>query len=312
MVGGFLGTVIGLERAVALGRRWTYLGPLLSGLGGLALVAGLPGPAAPVLMLLSSVGLVAVFALLLRRQPALFHAVMALGALAWLVGNALWLAGWPLFRATPWWVAFLVLTIAGERLELSRLLQLSGRARLAFLTAVGALLASLLVALVAHDPGVRLAGASMIGLGAWLLRYDIARRTVRRPGLTRYIAVCLLSGYAWLVAGGLMALVFGGAPAGPRYDAMLHAIFLGFVASMIFGHAPIILPALLDFPLTFRPALYTPLVLLHLSLLLRVVGDLAGWWAGRRWGGLLNVIAAILFLGTIAQTIWRSRRNSVD
>ena len=32
--------------------------------------------------------------------------------------------------------------------------------------------------------------------------------------------------------------------AGPRYDAMLHSIFLGFVFSMIFAHAPIILPTI--------------------------------------------------------------------
>src|SRR5574340_831369 len=42
MVCGFLGTVIGLERAVALGRRWAYAGPLLTGLGGVAILAGLP------------------------------------------------------------------------------------------------------------------------------------------------------------------------------------------------------------------------------------------------------------------------------
>ena len=41
LVTGFLGTLIGLERAVALKRRWPYGAPLLSGLGGLALLAGL-------------------------------------------------------------------------------------------------------------------------------------------------------------------------------------------------------------------------------------------------------------------------------
>ena len=40
MVAGFLGTVIGLERAVALGRRWAYAAPLASGAGGLVAVIG--------------------------------------------------------------------------------------------------------------------------------------------------------------------------------------------------------------------------------------------------------------------------------
>jgi hypothetical protein len=303
MVGGFLGTVVSLERAVALGQRWTYAAPTLSALGALALIFGLTDLPAVLLMVLSSLGLVAVFGLILRRQPTLFHAVMGLGALAWLVGNVLWLIGWPLYRVALWWVAFLVLTIAGERLELARLLRLSRTVRLAFLAATGLFLGSLLATMVAHDPGVRLAGVGMIGLAAWLLRHDIARRTVRRPGLTRYIAMCLLSGYVWLGASGLMALLFGGVPVGPRYDATLHALFLGFVASMIFGHAPIIVPALLSLPMAFHPTFYVPLTLLHLSLLFRVVGNLVGWSVGRQWGGLLNVLVVLLFLGTIARAL---------
>ncbi len=39
---GFLGTLISLERAVALGRPCGYLAPLAGGLGGLALIVGLP------------------------------------------------------------------------------------------------------------------------------------------------------------------------------------------------------------------------------------------------------------------------------
>ena len=40
MVSGFLGTVIALERAVALGRLWAYAAPLASGLAGVCLVLG--------------------------------------------------------------------------------------------------------------------------------------------------------------------------------------------------------------------------------------------------------------------------------
>ena len=41
MISAFLGTVISLERAVALARRWPYLAPLCAGLGGLAMICGL-------------------------------------------------------------------------------------------------------------------------------------------------------------------------------------------------------------------------------------------------------------------------------
>jgi hypothetical protein len=113
----------------------------------------------------------------------------------------------------------------------------------------------------------------------------------------------MLSGYAWLMAGGLMSLIFGGVAAGPQYDAWLHAIFLGFVFSMIFGHAPIVFPSILGVPLAYDRSFYAPLILLQISLVLRVGGDLTGWWAGRQWGGLLNVVAILLFLLNTARVV---------
>jgi hypothetical protein len=84
---------------------------------------------------------------------------------------------------------------------------------------------------------------------------------------------------------------------------MLHAVFLGFVFSMIFGHAPIILPALLGVPQVYHPAFYAHLTLLHLTLLARVIGDLDGWPAERQWAGLLNGIVLLLFLGNTARML---------
>jgi hypothetical protein len=84
--------------------------------------------------------------------------------------------------------------------------------------------------------------------------------------------------------------------AGPRYDAMLHAIFLGFVFSMIFAHAPIILPTITGLALPFQNLFYLHAGLLHLSLLLRVAGDLSLSLSLQQWGGLLNGFAVLLFL----------------
>ena len=232
---------------------------------------------------------------------------MGVGALAWMVGNGLWLSGWPIFRVVGLWAAFLVLTIAGERLELSRFLPTSRAARTVFVSGLGLFASGLVLALLAFDMGARLSGLGLLVLSFWLLRHDIARRAVHKAGLTRFVAVSLLSGYLWLGVAGLLGLRFGGLAAGLHYDAWLHAIFLGFVFAMIFGHAPIIFPAVLGVPVPFRPAFYSHLALLHLSLVLRVVGDVAAWWPGRLWGGLLNAVAVLLFLANMARAVLGGR-----
>lgn len=305
MVAGFLGTVIGLERAVALGRFWPYIAPLASGLGAVALAAGAPG--GPWLMTLGSAVMVLVFAEILKRQMAPFTIVMALGAVSWLAGQVFWLAGWPLHRVVFWWAGFLVLTIVGERLELTRLLRFGAKSHAALLIVIIALLVGLALTSIAPDAGVRLTGVAWLALAVWLGIFDLARRTVWMSGMTRFIAMALISGYLWLGVAGLLALCSGSVSAGPQYDAVLHALFLGFVVSMIFGHAPIIFPAVLGFNVAYRPAFYIHLGLLHASLALRVFGDLVPWLSGRQWGGLLNGLAIVTFFANTAYGVFGPR-----
>ena len=296
MVSGFFGTLISLERAVALNRRWMYAGPLLCGLGGLLLMAGLPTAWGALALALGSLALLAIFVVILRQHLALYTVVMALGVLCWVTGSLIWLAGQPVYQVVLWWQAFLVLTIAGERLELGRVLRLSRRIEALFAAAALLFLAGVLLSAWFPIPGARLAGLGLLLLALWLLRWDIARHTIRKTGLPRFVAAALLAGYVWLGLAGLLALRYGALVAGPLYDAYLHAIFIGFVVSMVFGHAPIIFPAVLGLPVRYRPAFYLPLLLLHASLLLRVAGDFLLLQPLRLWGGLLNGIAILLYL----------------
>lgn len=315
MVSGFLGTVISLERAVALsqyqnGRRIYYLSPLWAGLGALALFFAVPAIVPRLLITLGALGLVLIFVSIYRFQSTADHAVMGVGALMWLVGNGLWLAGAPIYQAAPWWAGFLVLTIAAERLELGRVLLLKPITRRTFLLVIGIIGAGLVISLAELGLGMRIAGLGFIALGVWLLRYDIARRTIKAKGLTRFIAACLLPGYFWLIFGGTLWLLYGGQySAGLIYDAMLHTIFLGFVFSMIFGHAPIIIPAVMGIQVAYSPIFYAHLILLHTSIILRVTGDLLPWLPGRRWGGLLNEVALILFLVVTVAAAVRGRKQ---
>ena len=123
---------------------------------------------------------------------------------------------------------FLVLTIAGERLKLSRVTVLTPGRRRAFPAAAGAFAAGLAVSVPSEAAGVRLAGLGLLGLAAWL-------------------AACFVS--------------------------------------MVFAHAPVIVPAVLGVRLPFHPLFYGHLALLHASLALRLLGgDAAGNTAAWQWG----------------------------
>lgn len=308
MVCGFLGTVIGLERAVALGRRWAYAGPLLTGLGGVALLLGLPVALGASAMLLGSVVLFAGTVMITLRQRELFMVTMALGAASWLVGNLLWLAGAGVPAVAALWANFLILTIAGERLELSRFLPPSPGAKRIFKLILAMIVAGGL--LNAVGSGALIYGIGLLGLALWLLRQDIARRTVKERGLTRFIAVCLLSGYAWLAVGSL-ALLAAGSLSGAAYDAVLHAILIGFVFSMVFGHAPIIFPAVVKVKMPYHWTFYLPLLVLHVSLLIRLAGSGLMLSELQSLGGLLNAAALALFiLSTISSVVRGSRAGN--
>lgn len=296
MVSGFLGTLISLERAVALKKIWTFAGPVCSGIGALLLTIGLRTVVGPLAILLGSLVLAGIFLALFRQAPELHYMIMGAGADLWLIGNLLWIRGFGVPQVVPWWMGFLVLTIAGERLELNRLLRLTGRVRFLVLACSMGLILSLFLSLMWFDLGMRVSGVVLIGLAIWLLRYDMARKSLRQQGLARYIAVAMMSGYLWLGMAGVLALWQGGVTAGFLYDAILHAVFVGFVFSMIFGHAPVIFPVVLRLPLSFRTSFYFPLILLHLSLLTRITGDIIKSPPVRMWGGMFNAVAILLFL----------------
>jgi hypothetical protein len=308
MVSGFLGTLIPLERAVAIRQKWMFVVPALAGLGWIALLAY--PPIGAILLTLGSLGTFTILCVMVRREPSLHTTVMAFGALSWVIGNLFWLAGYPIFEIVLWWIAFLVLTIGGERIELNRVLNLSTNRLRLFAALTALLLTGAVVAMLDLALGSRLSGLSLLGLSLWLLTCDLALRNLQHPSpLTRFIAICLCSGFIWLAISGAMFLYFGALYAGPFYDATLHAVFVGFVIAMIFGHAPIIFPAILGLQVKFYPIFYAHLLLLHTSLVVRMIGNLAGMVELRRWGGLLNEVAILLFLVLTVYSIIKGRKS---
>jgi hypothetical protein len=307
-VAAFFGTLISLERAVALGRMWAYAAPAACGAGGIVLLFGGTW-AAFWLLFAGSVVLAAASLAVYRREPVLHLGVLALGALSLAAANLLPAQGFAVEAALPGWLAFFALTIGGERLELSRLAPVPPLARRAFGALAVATFVAALAAYVAPSAALRAIGTLLAAMALWLGRYDIAWRTVRGRKLTRYMALCLLSGYAWLALGGVAFAWAGFAAERELYDAALHALFVGFVFSMVFGHAPVILPAVVRIAMPYSAWLYLPLALLHGSLALRIAGDWAASGALRAAGAAGNALAIVAFIAAAAVLALGARRR---
>jgi len=307
MICAFFGTVISLERAVALDGLSAYLGPAAAGTGGVLLIAGAPLWVPQSLFVGAALVLLLGSFQVMQRQFALFTVMLALGAVCWLLGNLVWFVNGDLQGAVPFWLAFLVVTIAGERLELTRFLPVRRAAAPSFIALSCLVLGGMLFTPVEPEHGRIAFAAGLLALAAWLLRYDIARHNASQQGLTRFIAICLLSGYVWLATGAIAGLAGGFTPGHALYDAAMHAVALGFVFAMVFGHAPIIFPAVTRIRIPWHPALYLPLALLHLTLLIRVAGGTLNHWPLRATGGLLNALALVAFIATVITLVRKGR-----
>ena len=296
LVLGFVATLISLERATAYGRWFGFAAPGLLGAGGLMLLVDtVPITVGKSLLVAGTAALALLYIPLWRRRYDTELLVQLLAAALACMGAILWLGGAAMERTLPWLFAFVILTIAAERVELARI-QMGPQANPRLIAHAWAMTAALIIGVPLPDVGAVLLGVTLVSLVVWLLVHDVARRTIHTTGATRYMAACLLAGYAWLLIAAAMLLV--GFPVGrPAYDAVAHAVFLGFTMSMIMAHATTILPAVLGIQLPYRPIFWAPVVLLHASLVIRIwFGDGFDLLAAWHLGGVLGVVALIVFL----------------
>ncbi|MCW8956796.1 MAG: hypothetical protein OQL09_07935, partial [Gammaproteobacteria bacterium] len=305
MVASFFGTVIGLERAVAIGQRWAYTAPLLTGTGGLLLILGAPAVNGFALILAGSVIFTIASIQVVRTQKLIHNWILLAGAACLVIGNTLLLNGFPIDTVIYWWISFLLLTIAGERLELSRLvIQNDSKRSLLALLSILPVIGAATISLNFNKSGLVIFSLGLASIGLWLMMFDIARRTIKLTGLTRFTAACMLAGYVWLL---VCALLLMGAEFGwgnISRDSALHSFFLGFVFSMVIGHALIIFPAVTGLKIPYSPALYLPMLLLQLTVLVRVVSDLSNNHELLVDSGVANGITLAIFIATL---IWRIR-----
>ena len=308
MVLGFLGTVIALERAVALRHPLGYAAPALLGAGALALV--LPGATrlGQVLLLDGTLALVALLVALWRRRADDTVAVEALAATLAALAALLWIR-LDAAVVVPLLVSFVVLTIIAERVELARVHLPAGATRsLSF--AAAAVAATALAAVLFPVWGSRVFGLALLGLAAWMAPQDVARRTIRSTGVVRFTAAAMLAGYAWLGVAGAAWVAAGRTGSSAAYDVVVHAVFLGFAMSMVLAHAPTIIPAVVRRRLPYRSFLWVPLVLLHTGLAVRVAGDLLGQVLAAHAGAWATAAALVTLPLSLLACALAGRRRS--
>ncbi len=306
MTGSFLGTLIILERVVALKRNWMY---------GIAIISGLSiflfwfdrFQWAMYALTVGAAGLIYVYYYLIRKYKEIYYYIMGVGAIAWFVGNFILIMNPDYPAAVPWWMAFILFTIVGERLELNKFLP-KKKFKIPLLNA------SMLIyfaGIIWPDPkaGEMISGAGFIFIALWLFKYDIARKTFKTHGIHKYTGSLLLTGYGWLLLTGIWMISGWEAPL--AYDAILHSFFLGFTFFMIFAHAPIIFPGVAN--LSFRPyhpTLYIWTVLLFITLTGRLVGDVLSDTGIRKTFGMLNAFVILFFFVNLLVLMVREYRKT--
>ena len=308
MINGFLATLISLERGAALEKLWAYIGPVSFAFSTFLLMFGFLETGG-FFLLLGSVSLFIIMVHLCRIQSVNHHYIMAGGALALLIGNILFILNTPVFELVGWWVAFPLLTIFGERLELNRIMRPPQKAVHLFTFLIGLWILTLAAIHLDRDIAWNAGSLLIIAIACWLIRYDVARRTIKSVEWTRYSAWALLTGYGWLIIGGLLGIIYGLPNAGWAYDAILHIFFVGFVFSMIFAHAAVIIPSLTGKLVPYSSYFWLPMMLLHGFLLIRITGDLLFYSELRLAGSHGNMAAILLFLSGIIIQLIRGRNR---
>lgn len=308
MVGGFLGSLIALEKVIPLKKPLFFIGPFLSAASILVLIAGY-FHAAVIMLIVAGIVFMMVYSLYLRKQYTNYLVVAFFGAACWTVGNALllWKKFYPM--AFPWWMAFLLFTIVSERLELTKFLPVTRQMKRVLL----ALLAFFLVGVIMpfHSAGTYVSGMAMVCISVWLLRYDVIRLTLHKQELARFTATALLIGYFCLLLQGIFLMTLNNASLG--YDITVHTFFIGFVFSMIFAHGPIILPGVLGLTVKpYHPLFYVPLAGLITSLAMRIAANVTlidfSWRAISGWLAAGSI--ALYFLLMLVTTLKAIRHAS--
>lgn len=304
MTGGFLGGLITLERTVTMKNRLWLIFPSFAATSIPILFLG-QVQWAIALVSFCSLGLTVLYLRQMFFHRESYWQLLLAGSLFWLIGNIKLLQSGFVPASTNWWIGFVLFTILGERLELNRFVPTPSPAKWIVWTLLIALAVSIFLPF--HSSGIELTAVLIICVTAWFLRYDLARISVFKNGIFRFTGASILVAYGWLVIHALIILMAENHVY--FYDLYLHTFFLGFAFSMIWAHAPSILPAVLKINVKiYHPLLWVFWWIFQLSLAGRVAVTFFHEQTLRKFLAMANGIAILLMLVAI-MAIFFSRLN---
>lgn len=299
LVGGFLGTLISIERAMVMKQKAWLLVPFASGISSLFFLLGLTELGYG-LLFFASLGLVIIMHLQSLKHPKTHSYLLYIGATFWFLGNFMAFRQGLIAAGATWWIGFLLFTILGERLELSEFLPVKNRIKTLLLGFLGLFFLGLIFPF--HGIGPHLLGAGAILISIWLLRYDMAKVSVKKGHQFQYIGLGLLTGYAWLFIFGFTVLLLPSHPL--YYDLILHSFFLGFVFSMIWAHGPIIFPLIFGIKESpFHPILWIPWGIFQVTLIGRILSSAMSWVDERKWFAIGNGFSILVMFLAMAGVV---------
>lgn len=306
MVGGFLGTLISIERAMVLKKKVWLIIPFLTGLSTPFFLMGMT-QVGLLLLLAGSLGLGVIMHLQSVRHPQLHTYLLYAGAMFWFIGNFMtWRSGL-IAAGTTWWMGFLLFTIVGERMELSQFLPVPPLAKYALILHLLLVFIGLIIPF--HTWGNELLGVGILLIAIWLWVFDIAKVLAKKTGQFRYLGFGLKAGYLWLGMQGIILFALENHPL--FYDLILHTFFLGFTFSMIWAHAPIIFPTIFGIRETpYHPILWVTWTLFQVSLLGRIIFSLFEFYELRKFFGVANGYVILIQFGLMAGVVlWKIQQR---
>lgn len=308
MTGCFMGSLITLERMVTMKSKWWMIFPTTCALAVPFVLTG-KVTAGVILLMISSVGLVAFYCYHLWKYAETYWYILFSGSSFWLAGNIVFFQTESVPIALNWWVGFILLTILGERLELTKFLPVPKWEKQMLVALLVITCFGLVAGAHSHMTWVYPLGG--LGLVFWFVRNDMARKSVKKSGYQRYLGFGILTAHFWLLLHFIGLLLFSENIAG--YDIYIHTFFLGFGFSMIWAHAPMLLPALLKLPTKgYKPVIWIVWTGFQLSLFLRVLTAFLGFMEWKKWTSMANGILILLMFVSMVLIMVLGKKASND